>query len=240
MTLHSTEDRPVNMVMVAREGDTVARRSVPLPYPSSMVVPISAGLNSKLASYPQSMARPSPSVSNRGLVIVQVQESAHSYRLLPVQDTVLGGEEGGDRAVEARDLSNKLVDSSAHQLIHGYPPNTFLAEDEEEEEEEVEDEEEDTDFGAHDESDEGYRTNSSVASGSPLVETAVSPGPGVEEGSRWVLSWCLGVILSYCQGGVMVSYCHTVMVSGWCHGVRVVSWCHTLMESRCHAVMPWW
>ena len=198
------------MVMVAREEargpDTVARRSVPLPYPSSMVVPISAGLNSKLASYPQSMARPSPSVSNRGLVIVQVQEGAHSYRLLPVQDTVLDGEEGGDRAVEARDLSNKLVDSSAHQLIHGYPPNTFLAEDEEEEEEEAEDEEEDTDFGAHDESDEGYRTNSSVASGSPLVETAVSPGPGVEEGSRWVLSW-------------------------WCNGVRVGSWCHTVRVS---------
>ena len=177
------------MVMVAREGaqDTVARRSVPLPYPSSMVVPISAGLNSKLASYPQSMARPSPSVSNRGLVIVQVAEGSHSYRLLPVQDSVLGSEEGRDGAVEARDLSNKMVDSSAHQLIHGYPPNTFLAEDEEEEEEEAEDEEEDTDFGAHDESDEGYRTNSSVASGSPLVETAVSPGPGVEEGSRWVV-----------------------------------------------------
>lgn len=139
----------MNMVKVK---DPVARRSVPCP---SMVVPVSSQLSSRLATFPQTLARPSPSLSNRGLVIVQVQEQGME---------------------EEAPSSSKPEDPSAHQLIHGYPPHTFLAEDEEEEEEEAE-EDEDTDFSPHDESDEGYRTNSSVASGSPLVETAGSPGP---------------------------------------------------------------
>ena len=163
MTLQMQEG-PVNMVKMQRDdpwsGDPVARRSVPLPCPS-MVVPVNSNsLNSKLATFPQPLARPSPSVSNRGLVIVQVQE------------------EQQEAGVSTVDQENKdKSDPGAHQLIHGYPPHTFLAEDEEEDEEEEEEEEEDTDFGPHDESDEGYRTNSSVASGSPLVETAGSPGP---------------------------------------------------------------
>ena len=163
MTLQMQES-PVNMVkMQARDdpwsGDPVARRSVPLPCPS-MVVPVNSNsLNSKLATFSQPLARPSPSVSNRGLVIVQVQEQQE--------------QQPGESLVEP-EIKDKN-DPGAHQLIHGYPPHTFLAEDEEEEEEE--EEEEDTEFGQHDESDEGYRTNSSIASGSPLVETVGSPGP---------------------------------------------------------------
>jgi hypothetical protein len=195
---------------LGKRNNAVMRDSGNIFCNSNIVVPV-GHVNSKLASCPTSylqtpLPKPSPSVSNRGLVIVQVQneQQNNAYRLVPVYDSVLKSYTSendetfkndivynlSNRKSENEDIDNNQltpskievkVDPSSHQLIHGYPPHTFLPEDEEEEEDEAEDEIDDPDYSPHDESDEGYRTNSSVASGSPSISSIESPAP-VDEG----------------------------------------------------------
>lgn len=80
--------------------------------------------------------------------------------------------------------SSESLPQGSHQLIHGFPPNTFLPEGAEEEEEEgedeVEDPDDDPDYSVVDEADEGYRTNSSTSSGSPSMSSIESPPPAQE------------------------------------------------------------
>lgn len=193
MDMNKTQELEKSNNLILRDGDNFFCNS-------SIVVPVGQ-VNSKLASCPTSylqapLPKPSPAVSNRGLVIVQVQNEQQSsaYRPVLVYDSVL--KTYSSEKDEKENLANKtgseeniksnveiIVDPSAasHQLIHGYPPHTFLPEDEEEEEEEAEDEMDDPEYSQHDESDEGYRTNSSVASGSPSISSIESPAP-VDEG----------------------------------------------------------
>ena len=242
---------------------------------TSQIVPVGS-VNSKLATYPAGvythaaaaqLPKPNPSVSNRGLVIVQVHNGGHHHqqqqqqqqaeeeeeepRLTALQDAILKGGTmvGSPRPrpghetfaydTQSKDVAQtssnvpKIVVSppvqhqnapyngssggakrpgqipagvglenlppAAHQLIHGFPPNTFLPEGEEEEEEEEDDDDEeeeeedeevdeeidecdeDPDYCPGEEQDEGYRTNSSTSSGSPSVSSVDSPPPSSQD-----------------------------------------------------------
>ena len=127
-----------------------------------------------------SMTRPSPSVSNCGLVIVQVDSSTEKHQAGMQEDSsyttakVTTAVDGSAYQPPAQVIQHwqqpypEMGSSAAHQLIHGLPPpmsgqiilnavegeeiiNEEVGEDEEEEEEEEEGEV----------SDEGYRTHSS-------------------------------------------------------------------------------
>ena len=191
-----------------RKNHQVLRESGNVYCASNIVLPVGQ-VNSKLSSYTSSylqppLPKPSPAVSNRGLMIVQVQneQQSSSYRLDSVKepvfktyvaenDNIIYNSSNKKSEIESNNINmsqptkiEMKVDPSAaaasHQLIHGYPPHTFLPEDEEEDEEEAEDETDDPDYNHHDETDEGYRTNSSVASGSPSISSIDSPNPREE------------------------------------------------------------
>ena len=109
------------------------------------------------------LPRPNPTISNCGLVIVQVDrngEIAANRNEVIAWNSDTGG--GGRTA------------AATHQLIHGLPPPTSANPMDEEIDEEV-DEEDEEDFDEGNSSDEGYRTNSNGSPHSSFESDSPSP-----------------------------------------------------------------
>ena len=157
MTVRDT-DSAINMVIGKRENDgaeTFATRSVALPFisPNINVSPKTLRILQNQKQKNISLQKASNTkLSSSSLSHIQNSQTSNlSYRLIPVSDSVL--------KLESENKSSEQLSSDAPDI-----PSSVIDYSNDFNNQEEKDNQQYPDYGIHDEIDEGYKTNSSVAS----------------------------------------------------------------------------
>ena len=184
MTFRET-DLAINMVKEKRKDEnreTFATRSVALPYVSKgfhiqqtdtrpiqqTFNPVPAPVQATLNNSVQNASRPTSVTSSSVYARVSSpREPSASYRLLPVSDSVLKTDNGNDHN-EPVSHNLTVIPSTVASYSEDLRTVQRIKEGEEYHEYSI------ASYSPNDEIDEGYRTNSSVASGSPSACSVTS------------------------------------------------------------------